>query len=636
MTHLHVLVEQQVRRHLNVSEEEFEYLTHPSPNQLHDPFYYKDMRELVMELRKVKQKQEKDPHYLLAVRSDYDTDGVCAAAILTAALDVFGFHFYVYIPTMEEGYGISPHSIDFMKQQMETNGDYIGTILTADNGITAFSGVSYAKSLGMEVLITDHHPAATKLPDAKAAVDPCQPKDLYPFKGNSGGCVAWKAMLAYADLFEKEKKPLIERLIVFAGISNLGDVMPMRGENRYTVTAAMDEIRSLVSDNHANNPDYKKMADTPYLKYNTVFHGLYDLITMLQEAKDEERVKKGKKPVPLPWNEELISWYLSPLLNAPRRVHETCLEALSVFLVSDRKTRQAVIRRLIELNKEKSVLKANVMQALKPDEKPLVLCANTRKGISGLIAADLAQRSHMPAVVFSYDNPDDKTVIYQTPPEAEKITGSARSYPEYPLHRILEKMNEKRPGIVTGAGHATAAGFSIRPKDYEEFCKLFQNILPEVWEEVQKEAEIVTVPANAVILEVTPNGVKAHYTIKNEAGEIENASEELDTKTFAHDAMETDCFLERLRPFGDSFMEKTRIDLIFDHAVYRMGWKPDFWQTFKFSLYGVDCLTFDIEWAKEVKSMLAGRKLVYAEGMIRQNEFRGKITPQLILTPKKD
>ena len=174
MTELHVLVEQQVRRHLNVSPDEFDYLTHPSPNHLHDPFYYKGMREFVMALHAFKEEQTKNPDLLLMVDGDYDTDGICAATILTAALSVFGFQFRVYIPTMEDGYGLSPTAIDKMKQTHERDGKQIGMIITADNGIAAFSGIDYANSLKISVLVTDHHPPKETLPAAKVIVDPYQ------------------------------------------------------------------------------------------------------------------------------------------------------------------------------------------------------------------------------------------------------------------------------------------------------------------------------------------------------------------------------------------------------------------------------------------------------------------------------
>ena len=305
MQSVRALFEQQIREQLQVSEEAWDRILHPDPSQLHEPLQYKGMRELILHLHHIKTTKTKP----LVIHSDYDTDGVCAAIILTAALQVFGFDTRTYIPTMADGYGLSRTSVEKIRKQF---GD-VAAILTADNGIAAFDGITYANMLGIPVLVTDHHPAKMDLPAASVIVDAHQPEDLYPFKGNSGACVAWKAMLAYADAFDRKKKPLIERLIVFAGLSNMADVMPVIDENRYTIVAALKIVNELQTAS-----SYQAIADTPYPWYNTVFHGLYDLITELQAYKDAERARKGKRPVPLPKHEELFSGYLS---NSHKKNH---------------------------------------------------------------------------------------------------------------------------------------------------------------------------------------------------------------------------------------------------------------------------------------------------------------------------
>ena len=245
MQTLRSLTEDQVRAALGLSPEEFERAAHPSPDQLHDPFQYKEMFEMVMNLRKLKEEQDRDPSAVLVVDGDYDTDGVCGAIILAASLAVFGFRYRVYIPSMADGYGMSPAAVLAMRSQFETDGFRIQAILTTDQGNNALAAIRYAKGQGIPVLVTDHHPAGRKRPDALAVVNPNQSGDRYPFKGNSGGTVAWKAMVAYAGRFDKEKLPLVQDLILFAGISNVSDVMPMLDENRYMVQAAMDRIQKI-------------------------------------------------------------------------------------------------------------------------------------------------------------------------------------------------------------------------------------------------------------------------------------------------------------------------------------------------------------------------------------------------------
>lgn len=628
MTELHVLVEQQVRRHLNVSPVEFDYLTHPSPNHLHDPFYYKGMREFVMALHAFKEEQTKNPDLLLMVDGDYDTDGICAATILTAALSVFGFQFRVYIPTMEDGYGLSPTAIDKMKQTHERDGKQIGMIITADNGIAAFSGIGYANSLKIPVLVTDHHPPKETLPAAKVIVDPYQPGDLYPFKGNSGACVAWKAMLAYAAQYEKESLPLIERLIVFAGFSNVADVMPIRNENRYMVTAAVkiiQEIRDAAS--------YNTIANTSYMMYNVVFHGLFDLITLLQESKDVKRAAKRKEPIPLPTDEELLSWYLSPLLNAPRRVHDTCLEGLATFLTPDPTVRKKVIKRLIELNEEKTILRDKVLTALKTKEIDIpILCANTKKGISGIIAGKLTDAGHPVAIIFSHDDPNHPETIYTSVPNTDRITASARSLPGIPLNEIINQINKNYPGMLSGGGHECAAGFTINTKNYDFFCETTKEIVQKMLENAQKI--IPTIPENKLIIYVSKDNLYAAYEMIEDE-KIITKQEKLNPHTFASDVKTTINFLKSLKPFGKGFEADTKFQLIFDNTIYDMDWNPEFWKTFKWNLYGVEILTFDEQWAKEVKEQLHQGKQILADGKLALNTFRGKTTPQFIINKPK-
>lgn len=628
MKSLHVLIEEQVRLSMNLSPEDFDYVTHPSPAHLHDPRYYKDMWELCMYLHRFKQKQQTDDRLLLMVDGDYDTDGILAATILTAALDVFGFQYRVHIPSMKDGYGLSKAAIDEMRNVHEKEGNHIGMILTADNGIAAHTGISYANSLGIDVLVTDHHPGQKPSPKAKAIVNPNQPDDLYPFKGNSGACVAWKTMLAYADAFDKEKRPLIERLIVFAGIANVADVMPMVNENRYTVTAALNIIKELLSKH-----DYKEIANTPYSMYNTVFHALFDILTVLQQTRDAKRKAQKKGSIPLPTNEELFSWYLSPILNAPRRVHDTCLEGLATFLTSDLKTRRCLIHHLLELNDEKSKLRDTVIQALPTDNISPVLVLNTRKGISGLIAGKLAEQTGNPSIVFSHYDPTNPEIVYKQLNTVSRLSGSARSNGTCPLNRLLQKVHDVAPGMVTGGGHATAAGFSIDVKDLARFKELVIRFIPEVQEEVRMELTGPLVPENKLILTMQQETLLAYYPVITADQQQVIHCEEVNTKTFASDVQTSLSFLDTIRPFGEGFRAETEILFQISPQVFRHQWNPNFWKTFKFNLYGVEVLTFDISWAEQVKAALDRNETMVAKATLKLNEFRGTITPQLILSP---
>lgn len=625
MNSLRAVTENQIRAFLNVSDEEFMKLKNPAPEHLHDPNKYSDMSRLVAYLHEEKARQARDPQKMLALFGDYDTDGVCSSAIGSASLSVLKFRYMVGIPTMDEGYGLNRSAVDRMLELTRKQGYKLDMIITADNGIAAYDGIAYAAEQGITVLVTDHHPAGPALPQASVCVDPWKKDDKYPFKYNSGATVLWKVMLQYAKAYEPDKLPLIERLIVIAGISNVADVMPLTDENRYMVVQAikiLDELR------HEN--DYKKMANTEYTAYNTVFYGLHDLIELLQASKNKKREEKKKKPVPLPDNEELISWYLSPLLNAPRRVHGTCLEAMSAFLVSDFHTRRQIIGNLIELNSMKTDFRDKVLKAVDyEDESPVVL-VNTRHGISGLIAGRLAEDREMPSIVFTKRDDNSDTVVYDEVPTEGTLTASARSSELCPLDKVIAEVNRRYPGMIRGGGHATAAGITIDAKDY----MTLKEILPEVCKTIigQNKSEGIAVAENKVRI-VCKGGNLSVKFVRLQEGLPVTQTEFLDAKLFSSDVRDTYNFLESLRPFGAGFQADTRFELVFDNSIKNMNWNPDFWKTFKFNLYGVECLTFNEEWANQVKKQLDDNKIIESVALIKMNTFRGVTTPQLQLSP---
>lgn len=626
MNSLRAVTENQIRAFLNVSDEEFIKLQHPAPEHMHDPAKYSDMKRLVAYLHEEKVRQGKDPQKMMAVFGDYDTDGVCSSAIGAASLSVFGFRYMTGIPTMEEGYGLNRSAVDRMVELIRKKGYKLDLILTADNGIAAHDGIAYAAEKGITVLVTDHHPGGSTLPQGAAVcVDPWKKEDKYPFKYNSGATVLWKAMLQYAKTYEPEKLPLIEKLIVFAGISNVGDVMKLMDENRYMVVRTvkmLDELRS--------EWDYKKIADTPYIPYNTVFWGLHDLIELLQASKDKKREEKGKKPVPLPDNEELISWYLSPMLNAPRRVHGTCLESMSAFLVSDHNIRRDIIKNLIELNAMKTVFRDKVLKSVdKEDESPVVV-VNTRHGISGLIAGQLAEGREMPSIVFARRDDDNDVVVYDEVPTEGTLTASARSNELCPLNLVIEEVNRRYPGMIRGGGHETAAGLTIDAKDY----MTLKEILPEICKGIidRNKAQSVAVTENKIRIVCKGGNLSVEFTRIQEGLPI-GQTEFLDPNLLASDVRDTYHFLESLRPFGEGFDVYTQFEFVFDDSVKTMNWNPDFWKTFKFNMYGVECLTFNEEWANKVKKDLDEGKEIEALVVIQLNTFRGKTTPQFQLSP---
>lgn len=627
MTSLRAVTENQIRAFLNVSDEEYAKLTAPGPQDMHKPELYSDIDRFAAYLHEEKIRQSRDPQKIIALFGDYDADGICASAIGSASLSVFGFRHIAGIPTMDEGYGLNRDAVDRLQAIVKKKGYVLDMLITADNGIKAHDGVAYAAEQGITVLVTDHHPAGPLLPQgAKVCVDPWKKDDMYPFKYNSGATVLWKAMQQYAVMYDPEKKELIDRLIVLAGLSNVADVMKITDENRYMVVAAMKELEKM-----RREYDYKRMVDTPYPFYNTVFWGLHDIIQILQESKDAKRRQKGKNSIPLPSNEELISWYIGPMLNAPRRVHGTCLEAMSALMVPDHETRKAIIKNLVELNVLKTDFRDKVLKKVDPKTAGPVICVNTRHGISGLIAGRLAEGREMPSIVFAKRDDASDTVVYDDVPPEGYLTASARSTEVCPLDRVMEEINKLHPGMIKGGGHTTAAGITIKAKDYP----VLKAILPDICRQIinENKTEGVPVAENKVAIRCLGGTLSvSFYRVVDNV--LVEETEFLDPKLFAGDICETHKYLESLRPYGEGFSVNTAFELIVDKvSLDMMKWNPNFWKTFKFNMYGVECLTFDESWADQVKADLEKGGRIEARASITMNKFRGVVTPQLQLSP---
>lgn len=642
-----------------LSEDELHQLINADDSILHDPFLYDGMSELINRLHAVKIDQQENPKHILVIDTDYDTDGVMSAAVLSAALDVFNIVYRIYVPSMADGYGLSVKAVHEMKSKFEVNGLEITTILTADNGTNAVSGVDEANLQGIHVLVTDHHLGGNEYSNADVIVNPNKQlatgePEPYPFKGNAGAAVAWKAMMAYAIRYEPEVKDLIYNLIVFAGIADVSDVMPIVDENHYMVKKAVDELRRLIhvsqlydKNPFVTTPPYEDVMHTPYVQYNTVFYGLYDMITLLQKSKDDKRLAKNKKPIPLKPDEELISWYLSPMINAPRRVHATSQEAMYSLMAAQANNRYDNIESMIQMNVLKSDLRNDVLDNIQWDEfsntAGNVLFVNAQHGISGLIAGQVAQRTGKASIVFALPTTLDKKIYngheFDERFDADEliIGSSARSTNAQPLNVIMARISEIRPDIIVGGGgHAAAAGYSIRYKYFDIFKTLFNNVAQQVEDDIR--AEYQKLIDNNEILEPVQNEIVLSFYDGQDSPEHAQYNVIKNKDTFAHDIMQVNDFQNELKPFGKDFNAQTTFLLDIDpekiqNPEYKLD--LDFWQTLKFNIYGVEVLTFDVDLANEIKERIATQNhgIIRVHAKLTINNFRGNITPQLQVEP---
>lgn len=655
------IVKKRTSKATGLSITQLDKFPYEGKNVLHDPFLYDQMDKLVDALHDYKLKQEDDPKSLLIIDTDYDTDGIMAACVMSASLDVLGINYRVYSPNMIDGYGLSPTAIDKMKTQFEYDGYHIGLILTADNGTNATAGIEYAEHLGIPVYVTDHHLTTYKNAPAKIIVNPNKSmpdgsKEPYPFDGNAGGTVIWKVMLAYASKYAKNKYDLIYDLIVFAGIANVADVMPITNENHYIVKQAVNELRILwnIYDSHKEHP-YKQIKDTQYPHYNAVFHGLFDLIKQMQDDYNARRLAEGKKAYLLPRDEEFISWYLAPVLNAPRRVVGSSSASMQALIALNPALRIYSAKQLLSMNIAKTEMRNEILDAIKQGESAqndtLIdpdyivngnahsLFVNTKHGISGLVAGNIVNMSNTATIVFAlpttsankiYNDLDIHDLLMKYPDLI--ISASARSIASQPLNVIINRIRVEHPEIeIGGGGHALAAGYSIHLSDFKQFTKLFNETAKIVEAEYKAEYEkaiwtgkIKPQILNNICLNFESEDSTPDYEYIN-LNKLRNAQKQL---------LDVYNFEQTLKPFGHDFNAESQFYLKFNlQDLNQMQLDRSFWKTFKFNLSGIDCITFDIDKAKQMMQDLDdGLNDTYImKAKLNMNEFRGHKKLQFIL-----
>ena len=361
----------------------------------------------------------------IAVFGDYDVDGITATVLLVDYLRSRGAACEKYIPRrVEDGYGLGREPLRTLRERG------VSLVITVDCGITGVEEARYAREIGLDLVITDHHECKDTLPEAVAVVDPRRPDCPYPFKHLAGVGVALKLVLA---LGEQREEALFARYCTLAAIGTVADVMQMSGENRTIVHRGLEAIG------------------------NTDFLGLKAL---LRETGLTDRAVTSTQ----------IGFVLSPRINAAGRMGEAELAA-DLLLTGDPERAEELARQLCELNRERQLVEQEIfaqaveqIPALPPDERSaLVLSSEVwHQGVVGIVASRLSERYSCPSFMIHLQNGMGK--------------GSCRSYGGFNLFAALESCADL---LVDFGGHELAAGFNIREEDIPAFRRRMNRCVCE-------------------------------------------------------------------------------------------------------------------------------------------------------------
>lgn len=404
-----------------IGEKAIEKYLHGSRKDFYSPWLLKDMEKAVAILQEKIENRNR-----IRIIGDYDIDGVMSTYILLESLRGLGCDVDMMIPNrITDGYGINEHLIE---QAWQEGRD---TIITCDNGIAAVTQIRKAKDLGMTVIVTDHHEVPFEdleggrkeiLPPADAIVNPKQKACSYPFAGLCGAVVAMKVMEA---LYEKmaPEVDLVDKMLPFAGIATIGDVMDLQDENRILVKEGLQRL------------------------HHTTNLGLQELI----------RVNNLEPENISPYH---IGFILGPCLNASGRL-DTAKRALQLLLEDSREEAAVLAGDLKNLNESRKEMTAQGLEkaieqvestSMMEDTVLVVFLPECHESLAGIIAGRLRERYHKPSFVLTRGK--------------EGVKGSGRSIESYSMY---EKLCECKEYLTKFGGHPMAAGLSLEEENVERF-----------------------------------------------------------------------------------------------------------------------------------------------------------------------
>ena len=392
------------------------------PELFHDPFLLKDMDRAVARVRRAIDRQE-----LMCVYGDYDVDGITATCLLTEALTLLGGTAVSYIPDRaEEGYGLNPGAVKRLAEQGVT------LIVTVDCGITAVGEVEFARSLGVDVVVTDHHHCKDVLPAAVAVVDPRREDCPYPFPELAGVGVALTSAQALVPPEERER--MFRRFGELAAIGTVADVMRLTDENRSLVRMGLELLA------HTKRPGLR---------------------ALLREA----GLEPGAAPTAVN-----IGYGLAPRINAAGRM-EQAMVALELLLTRDEERGEALAHALCRLNRERQTIEQDIydqcvrlLEARPELAAPAIVLAGEgwHQGVVGIVASRLAEKYSCPAMMISLENGQGK--------------GSCRSFGGFNLFAALERCAHLFDAY---GGHEMAAGFTIPEENIPAFRLLICQLVSD-------------------------------------------------------------------------------------------------------------------------------------------------------------
>ncbi len=441
--------------------DDIEKFLHCDLSGLKDPFLMLDMDKAVERIKRAKDNGEK-----ITIYGDYDVDGITSIAILYKHLKSMGINVDYYIPNrITEGYGVNCGALEKIKAG--------GTdlVITVDTGITAVEETEYAKSIGLDIIVTDHHECKEKIPAAYAAIDPKRKEDGYPFKNLAGVGVAFKLIQALGG---KETLPeLIDEYSDLVCLGTVADISPLVDENRILVIEGLKRFK------------------------NTKNIGLKALIDV--SVNNDKEINTGT-----------IGYIIAPRINASGRLG-CASRSVDLFLTEDKKLASELALNLCEENVTRQQTEQKMFAEafeyieqhpeIKDDNILVIPHKDWHHGIIGIVSSKITEKFYKPSILFAIDGDEAK--------------GSGRSIGNFNLFDALENSSDL---LEKFGGHELAAGLSIKTENIDEFRRKINeysagkinvsDLVPTISIDAQIKVPYITISTINDINKLQPFGVE--------------------------------------------------------------------------------------------------------------------------------
>ena len=403
-------------------KEDIRLFLEPTRADFHNPFLMIDMEIAVDRIIKAIENKEK-----VTIYGDYDVDGITSITVLKSFLQERGLEVNQYIPNrLEEGYGLNNPAVE----KIANSGCQL--MITVDCGISAIKEIDYAKELGLETIVTDHHEAGNELPKALAVIDNKRKDSKYPFRELAGVGVVFKLIQALGIKLGLKEEEYLKYLDIVC-IGTISDIVPLVDENRVIAKLGLLLIKQ------------------------TRNIGLRSIINSSGYAKIDSNT---------------ISFGVAPRINACGRMGEA-EDALKLFLSKNISEVNVLTKKLNEYNMKRQEIEKeifnNAVEQIEENnlqEKNTIIVSgeNWHHGVIGIVSSKITEMYFKPSILLSFEEGD------------EFGKGSGRSIPGFDLHEALMKCSDT---IEKFGGHAMAIGITVKKEKLEAFKKEFEKIAEE-------------------------------------------------------------------------------------------------------------------------------------------------------------